>query len=711
MSTATVTVTVSTVHPHPSGGAIFTGCDQSGRWVRVVAGGRHIFRTPLRGEIWQLTGRFIRHQVYGDQLYAEQSCLIEPKGRSLVKYLTTHPAFRRIGVGQAKASKLYKTFGERLPLLLDEGDAAELSRVVSEETAGKLVSAWRGNARESALVRLVGQHGVDSRLLEKIVRYWPEDTVEKLRDNPYRLLALTSWPVVDRVAGALGVEPNDERRLIAAAEAAVYHSLDARKDTSTAEAELVAKVRRLLRCPDADAPRRAVDLAVGDGSIVGDPETGYQPYGCAVMERYLAERFGAMVGKPAPGQLSLFYETGEEGVNKLVQSFERREGITLNAEQRAAVHMAAVEPLSVLTGGAGVGKTTVLKAVHHAVEATGGAVVQMALAGRAAQRMREATGREAYTITAFLNQVRLGRIKLSAGHVVVIDESSMLDLMLMYRVAKVLPEGVRLLLVGDPHQLPPIGPGLIFHKLAAGSKVPAQELLQVHRQSESTGIPAVAAQVRRGEVPELAGFGGAGYGVSFVDCEPRLIIKRLVEVVDGLGGFGEAQILGITKNRIAGVRSINFTFHERMAKGRRKLHEWGLAESDPVIHTVNDYDRELYNGSLGCVREIRTGPSLPPDGPSLEVVCDFDGREVVLSEEELGNLELAYAITTHKAQGSQFKRVVIPITRSRLLDRTLIYTALTRGVEQVVFIGERPAFNQAIKAQPKSQERRVGFSF
>jgi exodeoxyribonuclease V alpha subunit len=711
VNTLTVTITVSTVHPHPAGGAIFTGSDQSGRWIRVVAGSRHIFRTPLKGEIWQLTGRLIRHQIYGDQLHVERASMVEPQGHSLVKYLIAHPAFRHIGLGQAKASRLYKAFGERLLPLLDEGDTGELSRVVSEETASRLVAAWQSNARESTLIKLVGQYGLNSRLLEKIVRYWPKDTIEKLRDNPYRLLVLTGWHVVDSVAGALGVAPDDERRLIAAAEAAVYYGLDASKDTLTDDASLIIRVRHLLRCKGVDTPGRAVDLAVTDGVIVGDSSAGYQPYGCALMERYLMLRFTAMVSQIGSGQLSLFNGASEDNTNRLIQSFELHEGIALNAEQRAAVHMAVGEPLSVLTGGAGVGKTTVLKAVHYAVERTGGEIVQMALAGRAAQRMREATGREAYTITAFLNQVRLGKIKLSQKHLVVIDESSMLDLMLMYRVVKVLPEGVRILLVGDPHQLPPIGPGLVFHKLATSHNLPVQELIRVHRQAESTGIPKVAEQVRRGEIPELPRFNGMSSGVTFLDCEVPLITKRLLDVVNEMGGLGEVQILGITKNRTAGVRNINFEFHEKFTSGRRKLHGWGVAETDPIIYTVNDYDRGLYNGSLGSVEEIRVEPSRPSGETMVSVVCDFDGREIVLSEEELGNVELAYAITTHKAQGSQFKRVVIPITRNRLLDRTLIYTALTRGIEQVVFVGDRPAFNQAIKAQPKFRGRRVGFSF
>jgi exodeoxyribonuclease V alpha subunit len=706
----TTTVTVSTVHQGPVGGAIFTGRDDSGKWIRAVAESRSIFRSPLRGEVWQLTGLFRKHPRYGDQLYVERAQLLRPTGHLLVRYLITHPSFRGTGIGMAYASRLYKEFGEKLALLLDEGDVDSLTKVIDEQTAQKLITAWQSNAQEASTVVFLDRYSVDTRLAGKILRYWPKDTVGKLKENPYRLLALTEWPIVDRLALSLGMIIDDERRLIAAAEAAVYRRLDTAKDTLIDDQSLRKNIKTLLRCQDDTTPRTALELAVKDNTLIGDAEIGYQAFGCMVMERYLMERFGALVNL-RQRQLSLLDNaTNKASFEALVLNFEKQESITLNAEQRAAVRMAATEPLSVLKGGAGVGKTTVLKAVHHFIEATGGHVVQMALSGRAAQRMREATGRDAYTIAGFLNKIRADKIKLGPDHLLIIDESSMLDLMLMYRIMRVLPKGVRLLLVGDPYQLPPIGPGLIFHVMAASPVIPVQELMQIHRQAESTGIPKVANQVRCGIIPALPRFNGLGVGVTFLECSSSLVINHLTDIVSDLGGFDDMQIIGVVKGGSSGVANINQTFHRKLTIAKRRLDRWDIAELDPVIYTVNDYDRELYNGSLGRVERVYAEPlkSQGAEAP-IHIMCDFDGRKLGLSDSDMCNIELAYAITTHKSQGSQFKRVIIPIVQSRLLDRTLVYTALTRGVEQVIFVGDRRAFDGAIINAPSVTRRSIGF--
>jgi exodeoxyribonuclease V alpha subunit len=710
VSDVTATIAVSVVHPGPTGGAVFKGYDKSGRWITAVASGSRIFKAPRKGEVWEVGGHVARHPLYGEQLYVEQAVIVRPEGDQIVKYLSTHPDFRGFGFGEAKAIRLYEKFKERLTALLDEGGVEQLSGVVSAEIAGKLVAAWHKNARESAVAAFLAHYGFNTHLASKIARCWPANAIEKLRENPYRLLALTGWTSVDRFARSLGVTADDERRLIASAEAAAYRRLDAHKDTLCDEAVLRADVRGLLRCAGATA-RRAIELAVEDGSLVGDMGAGYQPVGCMVMERYLATRFAGMVEAGRKGQMNLFGgEATARAVDALLRDFEGQEGITLNAEQRAAVHMAVTENISVLTGGAGVGKTTVLKAVGHVVEVLGGSVIQMALAGRAAQRMREATGREAYTIVGFLNRVGSGKIELGPNHLVVIDESSMLDLMLTYRVLKVMPKGVRLLVVGDPFQLPPIGPGLMLHVLAESRAVRVQKLVQVHRQAESTGIPSIADQVRNGIVPILPRFGGRGAGVSFIEAAPETILKHLTSLVRVLGGLGEVQVLGVTKNGPAGVKIINDTFHRGWAQRGETLPDWGLSEGEPVIFTVNDYDRELYNGSLGRVKRVFAEPQEPEgSGVPIRLTCDFDGREVGLSDNDLGYTHLAYAVTTHKAQGSQFSRVVVPITQSRLLDRTLVYTALTRAIQQVVFLGDKQAFAKAVANPPSASSRKVGF--
>jgi exodeoxyribonuclease V alpha subunit len=629
----------------------------------------------------------------------------------LVRYLATHPAFRGTGVGPAKAARLYKQFGKRLTEILDNGAAGSLENVLGEASARKLIRAWQERAQEAAVVTFLDQHGVDTRLAEKILRYWPEDAVEKLQDNPYRVLAFTSWLIADRLAMSLGIATNDKRRLTAAAEAAVYKRLDADKDTLVNRIELKRCVCTLLRCSNEQVIAESIGLAVEDKSLTDITGSGYQAVGCAVMEQFLMRRFKEMVSVGRnPKQPEHSDDEQHHKIDACILTIGKQEGINLNGEQRTAVYMAAAEPLSVLTGGAGVGKTTVLTAVHRAVESVGGSVIQIALAGRAAQRLREATGHDAYTIAGFLNRVQSGNIQLTPQHLLVIDEASMLDLMLMYRLVRVLPPEGRLLLVGDPYQLPPIGPGLVFHIMSASCAIPVQALTQVHRQSEETGIPFIASNIRNGVLPELSQYDGPGMGVSFLDCAPPAIIKHLSDIASELITVGDIQILGITKNGIAGVKTINEVFHRKITPAKRQLAEWGFAESDPVIYTVNDYDRELYNGSLGRIVQVLEAPLTPRDEEETgRVIVDFDGREIRLSASDLCNLELAYAITIHKAQGSQFKRVIIPITSGRLLDRTLIYTALTRGVEQVVFIGDRRAFYEAISKMPAASLRNVGF--
>jgi exodeoxyribonuclease V alpha subunit len=705
----TIVVTISTVHPGPGGGAIFTGQESSGRWIRAKANYDCMPLAPVKGQVWGLTGEFSHDPVHGPQFYVASCEQMAPVGELLYSYLRRHPSFRGIGLGDGKIAKLHQVFGDDLKALLEEGDTVSLSEVLTEGLAERLIAAWHSNARESSVIAFLSQHEIDVRLAHKIIKYWGAEAVEKLRENPYRLLILTSWGSTDRMARAVGINSLDPLRLVAATEACVYRRLDKRKDTLTDELNLLNDIRRLIGHVDEGVAEKAIEMALQEKAIVGNPASGYQPVGCALMEAQIANRLKTMLSDPSYGQITLFNSADNRVlVDTQISAFERCEGLSLNAEQCRAARMAVSCPLSILKGGAGVGKTTVLKAIHQVVRAMGGKVFQMALAGRAAQRIREATGQDAYTIVGFLNRLQNGEILPRPGDLIVIDECSMLDLLLTYRLAKSITEGVRLLFVGDPNQLPPIGPGLIFNVLANSPTVPSTELVQVHRQAESTGIPQFARQVREGMVPEFTEYECLGRGVSFIECAQRSVVNVLVDVVHDLGGSNETQILGVIKSGSAGVRNINSVFHQLLTPDKPHLPGWNLAESDPVIYTTNDYERELFNGSLGYVEKL-----FPDDlgGDSARrATVNFDGRILDLSEDDLSNTELAYAITVHKAQGSQFKRVVIPVTKSKLLDRTLIYTALTRGIEQVVFVGDKTEFCSAVKKPPSAHMRHVGFS-
>ena len=558
------TVTISAVHPGPSGGAVFSGHDSAGTRLRFVADGDRIFRAPVVGEAWSLQGEIRSHPKYGDQLHVARASLVEPAGRLIVDFLLKHPAFDGLGIGKAKAARLWTEFGSDLHVVLGTGDVGKLSDVLPEDSAQKLVEAWRSVTEEASVVSFLDQHGFDLRLANKVRRVWPENTLTRLLDNPYRMLAFADWEKVDRAARSLGVAQNDPRRQIAAVEACLYRRLDA-KHTLTPREILLDGVRGVMQASSLNVASAAVEQALSAQAIVITMD-GYQPLGAAVMEKLVADRLREISGG-APGSERNLFSTNLTAITaEAIASFETSVGLTLNAGQRRAVGMAVHQPFGVLTGGAGTGKTTVLQVIHLIAEQVGVPVLQMALSGRAAQRMRETTSRPASTIAAFLRMVERRSLDPDSEPLVIIDESSMLDLPLMYSVVRTMPTRARLLLVGDPYQLPPIGFGLVFSILATGPNTPSVELVEVHRQAQSSGIPQVAHQIRRGIVPSLSPFAGTRAGVSFIEAGNGDVMDHILRVRTEWNECDDVQVLGVTRRGTSGIRNINLA-----ARGEKPL--------------------------------------------------------------------------------------------------------------------------------------------
>jgi exodeoxyribonuclease V alpha subunit len=358
--------------------------------------------------------------------------------------------------------------------------------------------------------------------------------------------------------------------------------------------------------------------------------------------------------------------------------------------------MALLRRCSLMTGGAGVGKTSCLRAVVDAARHFGLHIWQLALAGRAAQRMSEATGAPAQTIASWLAAAADGKAETGTKVLVIVDEASMLDLPTTYRLLFHMHPSARLLLVGDVAQLPPIGFGLVLHRLALGTTVPRTELTLILRSTEATGIPAVSRAVRDGILPDLPAYVPGLEGCSFLEADPDDVVRAIRRVRDDLQGV-EVQVVGSVYAGTAGIDAVNATFHAANAIGKPSLGRF--APGDPVIWTANDRVRGLWNGSMGTVTDIRAG----------KLCLVLDGRQVEIGADDLDRLDLAYAVSTHKAQGSQFDTVVVPAVRSRLLDRTLLYTALTRGVRRVVVVGCRTTLERAVLRPPWSLARDVAF--
>jgi len=521
-----------------------------------------------------------------------------------------------------------------------------------------------------------------------------------LEGNPYRMIAFASWPTVDRAARAMGIGPADERRLVAACEAALYSRLG-QSHTWTSDEALRTLLTRLLG--DTALVDIAIDLAAEDGAAV-PVDDGWQPIGPLAMERYVAERVASLInGDDAKAsQPSLFHRrAGELLATGWLERWQALHGMKLNAEQREAIHAALTCPFSLLLGGAGVGKTTVLKAIFDLAQEIGVSVHPMALSGRAALRIIEATGRSARTIAGFLQRTETGEIVLDDEPLIVIDEGSMVDLTSLYRILRACPPGCRFLLVGDPGQLPPVSFGVTLHALAEHDGIPKVELVEVMRQAAETGIPAAAIAIRTGLIPKFLPWDASRpIGVSFVECEREQIVGTIKEIRAELAGQS-SQIIGSTKGIgreiDGGIRAINNALHAVFAHGRETL-TGGFVVGEPVIWTVNDYDLRVMNGSLGTVVEQQDDM----------LMVDFDGDQREIPVEVLSDLELAWAITAHKAQGSQFDTVIVPVAASRILDRTLLYTAMTRARRRVVLVGDRRAFDRAILELPSSSRRQTG---
>lgn len=713
------------------GGVIFSGKTDNGDQYVAVCDHKLVPDSSLvdKGQHWTVRGIPTLRESVGSngfkfketQIDAAEAELIRPAGRNIIAWITECPDIR--GVGQVKASKLYDHFGPALVDHIEQKDIALLAEVISEDAAKLLCCAFTKHQVANTLLWL-DRVGIQRRIGKKVTDFYKDKAQNKIEANPYVLISFeANWKTVDELARQrFGIALDDPRRLEAAIEESLYRGL---KDGHTClpASQLRTRLSNLL----------GNSYALSDQALASDAVSTqyrkiggvYQPTGTGLIESYLANRLHELAaGDDAAGQAGLFSQLSGDlrDVDAILDAYERAHGITLSDEQRHAVHTSAGAHLSLILGGAGTGKTTVLKAVYEVLGELqpGLAIYQLALAGRAAQRMAEATGRDSMTIAGFLTKVDPATISL--GSVIVVDEVSMVDVILMYRLLRHIPSGVRLILVGDPSQLPPIGPGLVLHALAGLSSIPQMELKVVKRQSRASGIPQVAAAIRNHQAPKWADYPGqSGSGVSFVSSIPALLEEAVQQIYEELAGTGEdysVQILSITNTGLGGVENLNAALHGRYRRGAESVcyhdAEFGtvgattldrvpLNVGDLVMYTENDYLLGLRNGSLGKI--IAALPVGEPDDTCC--VCDFEGTEYHLNSRQVNALKHSYSITVHKSQGSQFKRVIVPIRESKLLDQTLIYTAITRGVDQVVLVGDEQAAVRAIKAPASSARRHI----
>ncbi|RIY03769.1 hypothetical protein D3218_03265 [Aureimonas flava] len=665
-------------------GRIFNGRDEDGQRRRFVC--RTIFRPPVVGETWQVAGVVRRHPTHGQQVEVSSAHLVVSAGRAIVELLQG-PRFP--GVGPAAASRLWSAFGARLPELLSEGEEGAIAEALGGtdnawRQAATLTGTWPDVRGEAHVATWLDRAGIGPAVATKVASCYGSDATALLEEDPYRLLAFMPWSAVDGLATRMGVAPDDRRRLVAACEAVLYEALDS-SDTWLPDAGF----RRALGLKLSGRALVAKALACAvEMSVVERIDGGWQALGPATMERFVAGRVAELVRRGGRSGLEL-PPTDRHG---------------LSEEQKAAVRMAVTWRFSLLLGGAGVGKTTALRALCDVASGQGFDLHLMALSGRAAKRVAESTGRSASTIARWLQAVSAGTTGFGQRPLVVVDEASMVDLSSLYRIMRATPDDGGYVLIGDPGQLPPVSFGLTLHALVPCASVPRVELSTVFRQAAATGIPTLAAAIRVGDVPEIPAFAGTELtGAHFVECPVTGIVGTVANLLDRLDD-GSVQVIGSVKGRgdsnDGGIRAVNAVMRAKRSGGKPEL-TGGFFEGEPVVWTRNDRDRGLTNGTLGHVAGERDGDG----GRRLRVT--FDGVEHELAGDSLRNLELAWAITAHKSQGSAFGTVIVLVSPNRLLDRALLYTAVTRARERVILIGSVGAFAKAVGSPPSASRRSV----
>jgi exodeoxyribonuclease V alpha subunit len=735
-------ITVDDIVSEKPYGIIFagtvTGETGGARRLCVRANFDRLLGIPAAGDTWEIEGE-VRQTSFGPQVAARAGRRILSSGHLIRQFLASHVP----GVGPARASRLWDAFGENLAEMLSTDDMLDEIAVImspdkpvlGQRLAVLVTSAWQAAAGEAALVSWLNQQGVrDIKVVRRLQRVLGAGAVEALAANPYVMVPLLPWKQMDELGRRLlredGSDPMiDARRHVGAADEAVKRMLR-RGDTAVDAADFAAELATLLAVsPNHPVVDAALAAALTNGAVLR-AENRVRAPGAAGIEENLVARLGRLSRRPLESRLGV---RSPSGWSELLADLTGP-GRALGDEQRAAAVGIMSRPLACLVGGGGTGKTHTCKVVCDLWVHLGGDVLLCALAGKAALRLSRSTGRLAKTLARTLAElaerdeletaladpdtseseaakIRTKLTTLSAitdKTLVVIDEASMVDLPTVLSITKRLSACSRLLLVGDEAQLPPIGFGLVFHELVKDPSI-TRQLTQVHRQAAATGIPTAAAAVRSGGIPAFSEFLGPTSGISFVDADPADIAPALDGAIARLGEPWDVLVVTATIAGAAGVDGINERFHRRqVAAGHDELRSFfgrRFSVGEPVIFGRNDYRAGLFNGLLGRVTAIDIAEH------TVEVLFDGNAEPKTLGDEHLVDLDLAYAVTCHKAQGSSARRVVVPIYASRLLDRSWLYTAITRAEEQVVLVGDREIFRTSVAKPPAAELRTTGLQW
>ena len=685
----------------------------------VTCVGRFISVHP--GESFRLRGEWTTHPQYGRQFRVEAA---EPLMPATVDGIKNYLASGLIkGVGPSTAEKLVDKFG------LTTLDVISVTPERLQEVEGigpvKAKAIQEGLSLQediqNIMVFLQG-HGISPAYAHRIYRHYRQDTIAVLQENPYRLaddVTGIGFRIADGIAQNLGITAEAPERIRAGIKYTLEQSLGEGhvclpKDTLQKEAEKILDVSSPLIV-------QGLETLLKEGTvqeeIIDEREVIYLPM-LKAMEEAVAERL-----------VSWNVQQGQQDFLKqdlifLLEEAEKRIGIQLAPNQRQAVLSACQESLLIITGGPGTGKTTIVKVILEMYATWRWKTLLASPTGRAAKRLAESTGRPAQTIHRLLEfgyepdaglQFRKNAENPLKADVVIIDEVSMVDMRLFYHLLMAIDAGTRLILVGDADQLPPVGPGQPLSDMIEAGEVPLARLTEVFRQAQTSLIVTNAHRINRGDFPYLNQPDKDFFLIEQKDSEntPALIVKLAQERLPAHYGFDpleDIQVLSPIRRTRVGTAILNEHLQAALnpPKAGKTQKEFGSSifrVGDKVMQTENDYDKKVFNGDMGRIVSIDT-----EEHSLIMELNDVDEtRYISYERSDWDQLELSYAISVHKSQGSEYPVVIMPLvwTLPSLMNRNLLYTAITRAKQLVVLVGEKRALAVYIR-QERGRERFTG---
>ena len=693
--------TQSVVFAAPEGGFTVFRLRPSGRrgLVTVTANAP----APLVGQEIALSGEWVQHPRFGEQFKAATLRVSAPTSLAGIERFLASGAIA--GIGEAMAHRLVQKFGKET-LEIIEKKPSRLTEVagVGKKTAAKIHASYMEKEELREIMLWLEMHGVSGAYAARIFETYSSFAIDVMEKHPYRLardVAGIGFLTADAIAKSAGIAEDSKERI----EAGLGHALltvSQQGHCCIPAPALTERAAKLLGTPteevrevlkEALAAERLAFEEVGAETLIYPPWLYRAEKRTAQMLFFLQQKAAVLPAEKAAA---------------IVADWERAAGITLAAEQQQAVAAVLDHAVFVLTGGPGTGKTTVVRGMIAVLESQGLSVLLGAPTGRAAKRLAEATGRKAETVHRLLGAQ--GGIEADGSPVfekdaddpldadaVILDEVSMMDIVLMEHFLEAVPEGARVILVGDVDQLPAVGPGSVLKDILRSGAVPSVRLKEVFRQSGEGTIVLNAHAINRGRMPQFA----VGGDFEFLEMpDEETAARRIVALCreelprEGFSALEAVQVLSPMHRTPCGVDNLNRLLQAALnppapEKAEFRNSTLTLRVGDKVMQTKNDYTKGVFNGDIGFIREVSA------DGVKVryseELTADYEPNELMM-------LTLAYAMSVHKSQGSEYPVIVLPLVAAHhiMLQRNLLYTAVTRAKKKVVLLGSKAAVFTAV---------------